>query len=1178
MRIRRIELQGFKSFVDKTVFQLAPGICSIVGPNGAGKSNIIDAIKWTLGEQSASTLRGRAMEDVIFAGSEGRPPASRAEVTLVFDNADGAFGGRYARFDEVQVSRQLDRAGRSDYAINKTSARLKDVVDLFLDSGVGARGYSIIEQGRVGFVVNSRSDERRVLIDEVAGINRFKAQRAESERRMHRTRENLVRVRDLLGEMGRQRTGLQRAAKKALRYRELRSAWKAASLRALAGQALQEAGRLHAGQRAMDQADAAEAELVASVEAARTGLSEHEAGARSVRDDHEALTERRAELTGRLTLRRREHQFRGEEQRGLSGRLERIAADVDEMTARAAAAREGAERARTELTRAREELTRLEAAVGDAGEEEGTQRDAARSRRREVEALKAKGLEARTAAARATGLAGLLARQIDQAVASLAEHDQQAQDRAARTEELARRLESARAVALERAADWARAQEESAAAALASTAARDAEQAVRRSRDAARTALQQRRARLTSIQELLDGLAGFGDGVRAFLAAHAGTPDVLGPVAELLRVPGPLEGAVEAALGSLLQGIVVRAEALPALADWVEAEGLERIALVVPDPARPAAGLAASVESDVPGLAAVLLGGVDLGDGPRSVTPSGRLRDGGVLWVGRHTGAGEGVLARRREAAALAEAVAVDEATLAAREAEVRAAADAAAAAVRAAEAARADVHARELRALEGRRDQDDATSSLARAEREAEHAAAARANLERQRAAWEEEAAEARTRAAAFDREGEALEARAGALRDGLADAERQVSDAASRANALRVEHASLQQVAAGRLRDLRRLEAESTDLERRLARADADRSGVAARHAQLDLDLARLATEAVELEGELSSLADQLADADARKAAIDRDQQAAEAAVAALRRDLDQARQGRTKREVALAEARATLQALADRAAAEFDVALGPLLQALTSDAPATVELHADGPLTLEPADLDPSALAAHAREAASHARALEDIGPVNLAAPAEFDEVDARYQELQAQNDDLEKALGDLQRAIARIEKETRDRFVAAFDAVAERFAALYPRLVGGGRAELRMTEPDKPLETGVDVVVEPPGKRLQNLTLLSGGEKAMAAIALVFALFQVKPSPFCLLDEVDAPLDEANSRRFNDTLREMAAETQFVVITHNRTTMEVADVLYGVTMQRPGVSSLVSVQLDDLPEDD
>lgn len=1177
MRIRRIELEGFKSFVDRTVFQLAPGICCVVGPNGSGKSNIIDAIKWTLGEQSATTLRGKAMEDVIFSGSEDRRPAARAEVALVFDNADGRFGGRYARFDEVQVSRRLDRNGRSDYSINKTPARLKDIVELFLDSGVGARGYSIIEQGRVGFVVNSKSDERRVLIDEVAGINKFKAQRAESERRMHRTRENLLRVRDLLNEMGRQRSSLQRAARKARKYRDLRAEWKAESLKALAGQALVEAQRLQSGEQQVEETTAGEGDLQRRLEEARVELRERDAAARELHARFESLTRQRAEAASTLTLRQREHQFRSEERKGIGARLERINADVSDMGGRSREVARGIAAARDELTRAREGLQRLEREVEAAGQAEEQLRATARDQRAAVEALKARALEARTSAARASSLAEALSTQIVQGEASLADHDAEDRDHADDLRALEARAAAAVTSSEVRAAAYAAAQQEAAEADARLQAARDAEAQQTRLREACRNALAEARARHASLQELLDGLAGFGDGVRDFLAAHRDHPGVLGPVAELLDVPAGRESDVEAALGPLLQGIVVTADALDGFASAVEAQDLERIALVVADPSRPRTHLAAAVDERVPGLAAVLLGDVDRTGAPRTVTGTGQLHSDGVVWVGRHTGSGEGVLARRRQASDLAEQVDSAQAALTEAEASVARSSTDAAACRAARDAARARVHEAELLSLEGRRDLDESRRAVVRATTDRERRAAQRAQLVRRLEVQRGEVRASSARATELDAQGAAFEAEAAASRGGMDGAEQAVADAAARANALRVEHAALQQAAAGRLRDVRRLDAEASDLERRLTRAESDRKGADAREAQLQADLQRLAEQATALEGEGSRLAEEVAAADAARTQGAAARASAEAATERLQQELEALRGARMKREVGLAEARAGLQALADRAATEFDVQLGELLEAVGSDTPPTVDFRGDGSLELLPEHLDPQAIDAHRRAAGALQKKLEAIGPVNLAAPDEFDEVDARFQEVQGQSEDLEKALRDLQSAIARIEKETRDRFAEAFEAVAARFSLLYPRLVGGGRAELKMTDPKAPLTTGVDVSVEPPGKRLQNLTLLSGGEKAMAAIALVFAIFQVKPSPFCLLDEVDAPLDEANSRRFNDTLREMAAETQFVVITHNRTTMEVADVLYGVTMQKAGVSSLVSVKLDALSQD-
>ena len=345
------------------------------------------------------------------------------------------------------------------------------------------------------------------------------------------------------------------------------------------------------------------------------------------------------------------------------------------------------------------------------------------------------------------------------------------------------------------------------------------------------------------------------------------------------------------------------------------------------------------------------------------------------------------------------------------------------------------------------------------------------------------------------------------------------------------------------------------------------------AARQGQLEQLIKSLGADAAELQAEHTSLGKEVVAAAAVREEAAAGWQRAEEHLRDLRSRLDGLRRDVGSREVALAEARTALQACRARAAEDFDLELDPVLDALVTSNKATVTLKGTGRVQLERHEVsDGRAIERCQAEAATAQARLDTLGPVNLAADAEYAEIDERYSEIQCQRDDLDKAMTDLRRAIAKIERETRERFQDAFARVTERFSALYPRLVGGGRAELQLTLPGDLLATGIDIVVEPPGKRLQNLSLLSGGEKAMAAIALVFAVFQVKPSPFCLLDEVDAPLDDSNSRSFNAMLREMSAETQFVVITHNRRTMEIADVLYGVTMQKPGVSSVVSVRME------
>ncbi len=1187
MRIRRIELQGFKSFVDRTVFQLDAGICCVVGPNGCGKSNIIDAIKWSLGEQSPGSLRGRAMEDVIFAGAEDRAPAGRAEVTLVFDNSEGRFGGRYARFDEIQVTRRLDRAGRADYLINKTAARRKDVVDLFLDSGVGARGYSIIEQGRVGFVVNSKPDERRVLIDEVAGINRFKAQRAEAERRMHRTRENLLRVSDLLGEMGRQRKALQRQARKADRYRELRAGWKAATLQALAGQALSEHAALTAEKSALAGATVGERKAEKALEELRSAASAASRAAELARSTHETLKEARAAAASKLELRRREAHFRAEEQRGLASRLERLDRDAAEMAARQSAVEAESAIAHKRVAESRARLVELSSKLEAVSEVESGARRETATLRAQAESARSASVHALTEAARARNLAQLLERQLGEGAAALSNQADQAAAGEAKLGELEEGVAASAAALLAAAEARTEADSTQAGARSALAAARREHSQVCDARDAQRRSVESLAARLESMRDLIARHEGFGDGVRRVLAEYDGP--MLGTVADLLSVPESVEAAVEAALGPLLQALVLPSPAdAEALAIWIEANDVERLHLVVPHAAEAEPGsLALSVDdSAAPHLAASLLGHAFAVEdtaqpvrGQTLVGPTGRIVTTRSIQAGRHVGGGEGALARQRTADKLGADVVAAKARHEAAELTVRETAAALRAAeVRLDEAGRA-AHSAELAELTAKRDQDEAGRGLAAARRLGEETRRTREAAGRRQESLARERAAALVTADEQDAAGLQIEASLKALRTDVDAAETRLGEAARATNTLRVDVAALQQTAAGQLREARRIDVEQADLVRRLTRAETDRKTAQARTGQLDADRARLAGDIGELEAQLASSGDELDAAERARADAASKKAEASAAVELARTELDEARSGARSREVALAEARASLQGHAERAAAEFDLDLLDLVARVHKGAEPQIAFHGEGePLTLQRAVLlAPGAVEAWLREASSIASKVEAIGPVNLAAPAEFREVDARFSELKEQQDDLEKALKDLRRAIARIEKETRDRFTEAFTAVAARFAVLYPRLVGGGRAELRMTEPDAPLTSGVDIVVEPPGKRLQNLSLLSGGEKAMAAIALVFAIFQVKPSPFCLLDEVDAPLDESNSRRFNATLAEMAAETQFVVITHNRTTMEVADVLYGVTMQRPGVSSLVSVRLEDVPPD-
>ena len=1167
MRIRRIELHGFKSFVDRTTFQFGPGISGVVGPNGCGKSNLIDAIKWTLGEQSPSTLRGKEMLDVIFVGSEGRRPANVAEVTIAFDNEAGAFGGSYARFHEIEVGRRLYRDGTSSYLLNRTPCRRKDIVGLFLDTGVGARAFSIIEQGRVEFAINARPEERRLLVDEVAGVNRFKTQRLEAERRMARTRDNLVRVADLMQEMGRQRRSLKVQAGRARRYRELRTSWKAASLRALTGIALRDRDLWRGSQGRVRELKVAEAIGQRALEQATgqaTGLREASGEARR---RHEQLRDRRAEVASKVQLRARELQLRQEERRSLEQRLERLEADSGDLARQVQGLGREAKQAHGALAESRRTLLEMDGRLAEATRAEEAARRAAREARARVEGTKAKVVEAMTRSGRSRNLATLLERQVTEAQEQLTRQAEQlveAGKEGETVEQAVVHAEGALAAAGRMRASLAeRTSELTGRLKAAGERLRSAKAALRQT-EGRRSSTS---ARLESLLELIRGLEGFGKGARLLVAELEGTDQVLGTVADLLRTPEELEAAVELVLGDRLRGLVVRD---PAEAARRLPEGASGRLLLVPAESLDIAPLPGSLAERVgaegaPGLTERLLGDAVPG-------PDGTVLVRSGLWTGGEDG-GSGLLAQRRTARRLEAELDL----LVAAAAEARTTRDARAAELETLEQTRAalaaEAHEAELAELTRRRDLDEA-----RARRKRLQDATGRAEAEGQRrsadlATRREELEGARAAVAEQEQARAGHEEALEALRATATGAERERDRVATATTTLRVELATVQQSTAGHQRDARRIDGQLAEAQRRQQRAATDLQAGTARRGQLAQLIEGLGVESSELEAENASLGKEVNAAAAVREEAATAWQQAEDQLREHRSKLEGLRREVSSKEVALAEARTALQACRARTAEDFDLELDPILDALSASGRATVELKGTGRVVLDRREVsDKGALERYQVEAAEAQAKLDALGLVNLAADVEFAEIDERYTQLQSQREDLEKAMADLRRAIAKIERETKERFEEAFAQVTERFSALYPRLVGGGRAELQLTDPNDLLASGIDIVVEPPGKRLQNLSLLSGGEKAMAAIALVFAVFQVKPSPFCLLDEVDAPLDDVNSRRFNSMLREMSAETQFVVITHNRTTMEVADVLYGVTMQKPGVSSVVSVRME------
>jgi chromosome segregation protein len=1177
MKIRRLEIQGFKSFCDRTAFDFGDGITAIVGPNGCGKSNVVDAIKWALGDMSPKSLRGKKMEDVIFAGSAVRKPAGMAEVTLVLDNADGSLPTERT---EVAVTRRLYRTGESEYLLNGDAGRLKDVRELFLDTGLGIEGHSIMEQGQIDALLRANAVDRRGLFEEAAGVSRYKQRKKESEAKLLKTAENLERLRDVLELEEKRQRSLKTQAARARRYRELGEEMRSKK-------------------------------VLAAVVRWRGVVAEREALEASVADARSREEAAATELTG-LEGESRRHEVEREEARarvhGLEGAIAAAAGDARAAEDRAAWSRKTAEDLRGRVAAADKAAAEADARAASFAPE-ADQADA----------------EAGTASAKQTALAtdlggveeGLAALEVE-ATALRAAHEggkrealdllhraskarneeterrteaRQAEARLARVSdqrvEASARLERAEQEAHDLAAVAAGLDAEAEAAGKALAEAEEARTSHAASAEAAakkRSALAEERAkraeRLDVLRRLSAAFEGVESGAKQVLEEAARLPGrggVRGLLADLVEAPKDAAHALDRLLGHAAGAIVVEttADALRWL-DWLRARGGGKARFLALDlvrgkaPALPAGAgsvrgapevlrLVSSAAAGclmVPDLAAGVSAWRSAGDvGLNAVTPSGdRVTASGTLVSGAGSSA-LGLVERAADARRLAEEVRVLSADVEAADAAEREAREA----VRAAEEA-----VRRLRQEIARRTEDRGRhgAALARAEKErglvaqaVDLADAEARELATLQAAAEAGAVAAAAAAAAIESDRAAVEARAEQALEAFAEIETKVeaaterrmelrlaiADAAARADAARQRAARVRRDA-----DALRERADASRAEARALGARADAAEVEATEAEAvrrdrdaarrrDGDLllaARKAVEALE-----QGLASSRTRADEVRALHEK-----------LREELDSFRRHE-------AEHRVRIEALVEQVRVDHGVDLAAA-SAEAGEAPA-----------------DAAALEA---EIGSLRAKIDELGNVNLNAIAELEEADQRVGFLQAQEKDLLDAKAQLEGAISQLDELSVTRFAETFEKVREHFRETFRRLFGGGRAEIVLENPNDVLESGIDIVARPPGKEPRTIGLLSGGERTLTAVALLFAVFRAKPSPFAILDEVDAALDEANIRRLVTLVTEFTVASQFLVVTHSKTTMESANVLYGVTMEEPGVSKRVGVRLDETAE--
>ncbi|MBS0432604.1 MAG: chromosome segregation protein SMC [Proteobacteria bacterium] len=1159
MRLSTIKLAGFKSFVDPTVLHFPTNLTGIVGPNGCGKSNIIDAIRWVMGESAASRLRGEALTDVIFSGSSGRKPVGQATVELVFDNSDGAIGGEYAGYNEISVKRVVGRDSQSDYFLNGVRCRRRDITDLFLGTGLGARSYSIIEQGIISDIVESHPEQLRVHLEEAAGISRYKERRKETESRIKATRENLDRVRDVREEVEKQLDHLNRQARAAERWKKLKeehtrreAELRALSYRVIAQELAQHREALHEAETDIEKQLAGQRHVEAAIETGRVRHQEHVDALNAVQAEVYQVGAELARIEQQIT----HHRELGERLRQAREQAEQARNEVDEHLANDRAQHANLRDALAEGEPESQRLGEAEARTGDelraaeaayaawqerwdahGGDTASTSREA-EIERTNIEHLDRQGVElSRRRETLQNERAGYDLDTLHRVAETLqADHASQRERVEALTGQMdARKADAERLLGEERQAQaWlaeARAQEQSLRGRLASLEALQ-HAALGQDRDHAREWLQQ------------FGLAG---------ASRLGSQ---------LQVEPGWERAVETVLAGLLEGVLVD-DPLGLAVDMAAIEGadLGLVASRAGSTDNAAGTLAAQARG--PAAAIALLAHVRTADdvaqaramaatltAPQSVvTREGMWLGPGFARVRRAEGGQVGMLARAREL----QSIGVEVAQVTARLEELARRAEEVRAQRMEAEQARDDLQ-RELYGthrrlselageLQGKRGRIDSAQARLQAldEELAEIAGRANENAERVRDARARMEA-AVSRMSEHERARVELEGDRRRLleqREAVRADAQEAADAAHRhALALESRRASL------------------ASLEQSLSRLQAQRVQLDARLAELDQQIGAGGDPVAALENERQTCLDQRLQVDRRLVDARRSVEEADAEWRRLEQQRHAAEESLVAQREALAQRRLAEQALAMRAE--------QLAEAI----------HAAGlqvePLLAELAeDTQPQEWQQRLEDLAAKIARLE---PVNLAAIAEHAESAQRKEYLDAQLADLTSALETLDGAIKKIDKETRQRFKDTFDRVNAGFQSLFPQLFGGGHAHLELTGEDL-LDTGVAIMARPPGKRVSHISLLSGGEKAMTAVALVFSIFNLNPAPFCLLDEVDAPLDEGNVGRFGQLVRDMAEKVQFVIVTHNKATMESTNQLCGVTMREPGVSRLVQVDLEE-----
>jgi chromosome segregation protein len=1212
MYLKNLTVLGFKSFAEKTSLNFQPGVTAIVGPNGCGKSNVSDAVRWVLGEQSARALRGDEMADVIFNGTDARKPLSMAEVSLTIGGVDGehlSAAGVEIAYDEVTLTRRVFRDGSSEFFLNKTPCRLRDIQQLFLGTGVGRASYSIMAQGNITQILSSKPEDRRTVFEEAAGITKFKAQKREALRKLEATEQNLLRVADLIREVKRQIGSLQRQAGKARRYKQL-----TLELQHLDTQlARHHFDILQADIRERSQQlEASRAEIESLSETVLRAENEISLLREQLSEQEHQISQwqqQGLELKGQCDRHESRIQFNADKLRDLEAQNARASSDIAQAEERTLVARQ-------ELDGVVERLNAAQAAVRE-------QQQTLEARGQALQGVENSLRSDQEALRQAQARLFETAQQLSRARNEITALDLQKEGNAVRLQKLSAekiQLEEERAGLEGRLRQFsATVQEE---ILNAQTHRGSVEDRQRRLRDIqpqlAETTRQlddllrrqaETQSRLGVLEQLQAGHEGFGAGALSALKTAA---NVLGSLADKIRVPDPYVVAIETALGHHLQLVLTeQPETARQIVEDLRANKTGRASVAalrlaalngdgpgaighngsIPAGALDAVSVVEAEESVrpllrrllgqtliSPDLAAATAAWREANGAYDFVTPAGELLNRhGIFTGGYLNGNGDGrapasILGRRNQIAELAQAAAALQESIAEASRQKGALLSEQTQLQAGLQEAQTELRAREV-AIATRQGEFNALENSARllaqkietvvfeinslAAQEAE-GAAKRRDLAARAAALE-----------AADQEGQ------GAVLQLTASLEsgRQRRDAANASlTEVKVALATQEQLRQSFAAQKRPLEERIAELTRLAEERRVEIRSFLDRKRQAESEIAESRQEIEALRHQREQVNVQAAHTLAQKQALEEQIDAADGALREQRRRLEECQSRRGAIEVELAQKNMSAQNLRERIREKYQLNLDDIRSECI-----TITLADEGPAkvhTLTPEEMAASGAATDWEAVAAQVAALQtridEIGPVNLVAIDEYEETEQRFQFLNKQNDDLVQAKVQLVEVINRVNTQTRQMFLETFQKVRDNFRLMFIEVFGGGKADLILTEEGDVLECGIDIVARPPGKQLQSISLLSGGEQTMTAVALLFSIYQVKPSPFCVLDELDAPLDESNINRFIRVLQRFLVHSQFIIITHNKRTIGMADVLYGVTMQEHGVSKIVSVK--------